>query len=107
MTLKLAIECVERKQMCNKKDIRDCYGKECDKCEYSVSHDAFIMALDVILAELDYDAYVIFYFRESYIDSEEELYRKLKKFKEEFNSSYGKLSRRERRKNGFRYAESE
>ena len=32
MTLKLAIECVERKQMCNKKDIRDCYGKECDKC---------------------------------------------------------------------------
>lgn len=42
-----------------------------------------------------------------YCDSEEELYRKLKKFKEEFNSSYGKLSRRERRKNGFRYAESE
>ena len=49
MTLKVAIECVERKQMCNKEDIRDCYAKECDKCEYSVSHDAFIMALDVIL----------------------------------------------------------
>ena len=59
MTLKVAIECVERKQMCNKEDIRDCYAKECDKCEYSVSHDAFIMALDVILAELDYDAYVM------------------------------------------------
>ena len=59
MTLKVAIECVERKQMCNKEDICNCYAKECDKCEYSVSHDAFIMALDVILAELDYDAYVM------------------------------------------------
>lgn len=54
-------------------DIRNCYGKECDKCEYSVSHDAFIMALDVILAELDYDAYVMvldFIFR-SYIGMSE------------------------------------
>ena len=40
-------------------------------------------------------------------DSEEDLYRKLRKFKEEFNSAYGKLSRKERRKRGFRYAEGE
>lgn len=40
-------------------------------------------------------------------DSEEDLYRKLKKFKDDFSSSYGKLSRRKRRKNGFRYAEGE
>ena len=50
MTLKVAIECVKRKQMCNKEDICDCYAKECDQCEYLVSHEAFIMALDVILA---------------------------------------------------------
>lgn len=38
-------------------------------------------------------------------ESEEDLYIMLKKFKEEFNSSYGKLSRRKRRKDGFRYKE--
>ena len=43
----------------------------------------------------------------SYCTSEEDIYRKLKKFKEEFNSAYGKLSRRKRRKDGFRYMESE
>lgn len=43
----------------------------------------------------------------SYCDSEEDLYRKLKKFKEEFGSAYGKLSRKERRKCGFRYVEGE
>lgn len=59
MTLKEAIECVKRKQMCIKEDIRDCCAKECDQCEYSVSYVAFITALDVILAELDYDAYVM------------------------------------------------
>lgn len=77
MTLKEAIECVKRKQMCIKEDIRDCCAKECDQCEYSVSHVAFITALDVILAELDYDAYVtvldfiLFYFSESYIERSE------------------------------------
>ena len=43
----------------------------------------------------------------TYCDSEEDLYRKLKKFKEEFNSAYGKLSRKERRKSGFRYIEGD
>ena len=40
-------------------------------------------------------------------DSEEDIYRKLKKFKEEFNSAYGRLSRSKRRKNGFRYKDGE
>ncbi len=40
-----------------------------------------------------------------YCTSEEDLYKKLMKFKEEFNSAYGKLSRKERRKSGFRYLE--
>ena len=43
----------------------------------------------------------------SYCTSEEDLYKKLMKFKEEFNSAYGKLSRRKRRKDRFRYMESE
>lgn len=43
----------------------------------------------------------------TYCDSEEDLYRKLGKFKYEFNSAYGKLSRKERRKRGFRYTEDE
>ena len=43
----------------------------------------------------------------TYCDSEEDLYRKLRKFKEEFNSAYGKLSRKERRKRGFRYTEGD
>lgn len=34
--------------------------------------------------------------------NEEQMYRQLKKFKEEFNSEYGKLSRAERSKKGFR-----
>lgn len=42
-----------------------------------------------------------------YCNSEEDLYSKLKKFKEEFNSAYGKLSRRDRSKKGFRYKEDE
>lgn len=42
-----------------------------------------------------------------YCNSEEDLYRKLKKFKEEFNSAYGKLSRRDRSKIGFRYKDGE
>ena len=33
--------------------------------------------------------------------SEEQMYQQLKKFKEEFNSEYGKLSRAERSKKGF------
>ena len=43
----------------------------------------------------------------TYCDSEEDLYRKLSKFKDEFNSAYGKLSRKERRKRGFRYTEGD
>lgn len=61
-----------------------------------------------ILNNLDWSGYFKTWSEQlMYCDSEEELYRKLKNFKEEFNSGYGKLSRRERRKNGFRYAESE
>ena len=37
-----------------------------------------------------------------YCKSEEDMYRQLKKFKEEFNTEYGKLSRAKRRKTGFR-----
>ena len=59
MTLKEAIECVERRKMCNKEDIHDCYAKECDKCEYLVDHETFVMALGVILAELDHEAFVM------------------------------------------------
>ena len=43
----------------------------------------------------------------TYCNSEEDLYKKLKNFKEEFNSAYGKLSRKERRKSGFRYIEGD
>lgn len=35
--------------------------------------------------------------------NEEQMYQQLKKFKEEFNSEYGKLSRAKRRKKGFNY----
>ena len=42
-----------------------------------------------------------------YCTSEEDLYKKLNKFKEELNSDYGKLSRRKRNKNGFTYAEGD
>ena len=38
-------------------------------------------------------------------DSEEDLYRKLRKFKEDFNPAYGRLSRTQRMRNGFRYRE--
>ena len=34
--------------------------------------------------------------------SEEQLYRQLREFKDEFNSEYGKLSRSKRLTNGFR-----
>lgn len=37
--------------------------------------------------------------------SEEHMYQQLKTFKEEFNSDYGKLSRRKRNKKGFKYEE--
>lgn len=37
--------------------------------------------------------------------SEEDLYQKLQEFKYEFNSAYGKLSRKERKSDGFRYKE--
>ena len=40
--------------------------------------------------------------RMTYCKSEEDMYRQLKKFKEEFNTEYGKLSRAKRRKTGFR-----
>lgn len=43
----------------------------------------------------------------SHCTSEEDLYKKLMNFKEEFNSVYGKLSRKEKRRNGFRYKEGE
>lgn len=33
--------------------------------------------------------------------SEEQMYQQLKKFKEEFNSEYGKLSRKKRSKDGY------
>ena len=45
--------------------------------------------------------------RDEYEVDEEDIYIKLKKFKEEFNSAYGKLSRRKRRKDGFGYMEGE
>lgn len=35
-------------------------------------------------------------------DSEEHMFRQLQKFKEDFNTEYGKLSRAERKKHGFR-----
>ena len=41
----------------------------------------------------------------AYCTSEEDLYQKLQKFKYEFNSAYGKLSRKGRKRDGFRYKE--
>lgn len=35
--------------------------------------------------------------------SEEQMYQQLKKFKDDFSSEYGKLSRAKRKKSGFRY----
>lgn len=43
----------------------------------------------------------------SYCSSEEDLYQKIRKFKDEFNTDYGKLSRKNRRKIGFRYTKDE
>lgn len=40
-------------------------------------------------------------------ESEEQMYRQLRKFKEEFNSEYGKLSRAKRNKKGFDANEEE
>lgn len=37
-----------------------------------------------------------------YCQSEEDIYIKLRKFKEEFNSAYGVLSRKDRDKKGFK-----
>ena len=59
MTIKEAVEYLRKEKGCRTLDANICFSKSCDKCEYLVSHDAFIMALDVILAELDYDAYVM------------------------------------------------
>ena len=36
-------------------------------------------------------------------ESEEQMYRQLQKFKEEFNTEYGRLSRTQRSKTGFRW----
>lgn len=62
------------------------------------------MMIGDIFNNLDWSGYLRTWSEQlTYCDSEEDLYRKLKKFKEEFNSTYGKLSRRERLKNGFRF----
>ena len=64
--------------------------------------------IEDILNNLDWSGYFRTWSEQlRYCDSEEDIYRKLKKFKEEFNSDYGKLSRRKRRKDGFRYMEVE
>lgn len=61
-----------------------------------------------VLNNLDWSGYFRTWSEQfSYCDSEEDLYRKLKEFKDEFSSAYGKLSRRKRRKDGFRYMEDE
>ena len=61
-----------------------------------------------ILNNLDWSGYFTTWSEQlRYCDSEEDIYKKLKKFKEEFNSAYGKLSRRKRRKDGLRYMEGE
>ena len=36
-------------------------------------------------------------------ESEEQMYRQLQRFKEEFNTEYGRLSRTKRSKTGFRW----
>lgn len=64
--------------------------------------------IEDILNNLDWSGYFRTWSEQlRYCNSEEDIYRKLKKFKEEFNSDYGKLSRRKRRKDGFRYMEGE
>ncbi len=40
-------------------------------------------------------------------ESEEEMYQTLRKFKEEFNAEYGRLSRADRSKNGLRWRDGE
>lgn len=61
-----------------------------------------------VLNKLDWSGYFRTWSEQlTYCDSEEDLYQKLKKFKEEFNPAYGQLSRKTRRKYGFRYAEGE
>ena len=61
-----------------------------------------------ILNETDWSGYFRTWSEQlRYCDSEEDIYRKLKEFKEEFNSAYGKLSRSKRRKDGFKYKEDE
>lgn len=39
--------------------------------------------------------------------SEEQMYKQLQKFKEEFNTEYGRLSRAKRNKTGYSYNEGE
>ena len=64
--------------------------------------------IEDILNNLDWSGYFRTWSEQlRYCNSEEDIYRKLKNFKEEFNSAYGKLSRRKRRKDGFRYMEGE
>ena len=60
-----------------------------------------------VLSELDWSGYFRTWSEQlRYCNSEEDLYKKLKKFKEEFNPAYQKLSHRKRRKDGFsRYDE--
>jgi len=41
--------------------------------------------------------------RMRFCESEEQMYRQLQKFKEEFNTEYGRLSRTQRSKTGFRW----
>jgi len=40
-------------------------------------------------------------------ESEEQMYRTLQKFKDEFNAEYGRLSRANRNKNGLRWRDGE
>lgn len=40
-------------------------------------------------------------------ESEEQMYRTLQKFKEEFNTEYGRLSRADRNKKGLRWRDGE
>ena len=61
-----------------------------------------------VLNNLDWSGYFRTWSEQlGYCTSEEDLYKKLNKFKNEFNSAYGKLSRRERMRDGFKYAEGE
>lgn len=63
---------------------------------------------DDVLNNLNWSGYLQTWAEQvRYCSSEEDLYKKLNKFKTEFNSAYGKLSRKTRRKRGFSYTEDE